>query len=102
MSSTFLFALASFACAKAGLLCWPPELSVIQRAYENESVAGSALHDPGLRILSARCSRGNVAGYLCEVTFSTAGDPDSRLYFDVISVVQSNAGWQLTSGLCRR
>jgi hypothetical protein len=102
MAMTILLALASWLCAETGLLCGPPDASVIQRAYENERAAGSALHDDGLRVLGARCQRGDGAGYLCEVTFASTGDPDARLYFDLISVVPTEGGWQLASGLCRR
>jgi hypothetical protein len=102
MASTTLLALASWVCAETGFLCVAPDMSVIQRAYQNESAAGSALHDRGLRILSAQCGRGNAAGYLCEVTFASASDPDARLYFDVVRVVRAERGWQLASGLCKR
>lgn len=101
MATTVLLALASWMCAETGL-CGPPDASVIQRAYENERAAGSALHDNGLRVLGARCGRGNGVGYLCEVTFTSTSDLDGRLYFDVISIVQAEGHWQLASGLCRR
>ena len=102
MGSMTLLALASWVCLETGLLCEPPDAAIIQRAYEQESAAGSTLHDRGLRVLGARCARGQTSDYLCEVTFTFGLDPDARLYFDVIGIARIDGGWQLASGLCKR
>jgi hypothetical protein len=40
--------------------------------------------------------------FLCQVTFMSKDDPDERLYFDVVAIVRTDAGWELRSGLCKR
>ena len=102
MFSNIVLWVAYSICAQTGFMCGAPDASVIQRAYENESMAGGALHDRGLRVLSAWCGHGSAPGYLYEVTFTSAADASKRLYFDVIKVVRTEAGWQLASGLCKR
>jgi hypothetical protein len=102
MRSMTLLALASWICSGTGYLCERPDAAIIQRAYEQESSAGSTLHDRGLRVLGATCGSGEAGGYLCEVTFTSSTDPDERLYFDVIRIARLDGGWQLASGLCKR
>jgi hypothetical protein len=97
-----LLAFGSWVCARTGYLCEPPDASIIQRAYERESAAGSSLHDRGLRVIGAKCAPSKTSAYLCEVTFTSSADPDERLYFDVIRIARKDDGWQLESGLCKR
>jgi hypothetical protein len=40
--------------------------------------------------------------FLCEVTFISKSDPSERLYFDIVAVARTAAGWELKSGLCKR
>lgn len=106
MASITVLALASWVCSGTGYLCDLPDTAIIQRAYEQESAAASSLHDQGLRVLNASCGQARAgdkaSDYLCEVTFTSAADPDQRLYFDVIRIVRIDGGWQLASGLCKR
>lgn len=106
MASITVLALASWVCSGTGYLCDLPDTAIIQRAYEQESAAASSLHDQGLRVLNASCGQARAgdkaSDYLCEVTFTSAADPDQRLYFDVIRIVRIDSGWQLASGLCKR
>lgn len=106
MGSITVLALTSWVCSGTGYLCDLPNATIIQRAYEQESAAASTLHDQGLRVLNATCGQANTgdkaSDYLCEVTFTSAADPDQRLYFDVIRIVRIGGGWQLASGLCKR
>lgn len=101
-----VLALTSWVCSGTGYLCDLPDTAIIQRAYDQESAAASTFHDRGLRLLKANCAQAKAgdkgSDYLCEVTFSSAGDPDQRLYFDVIRIVRIDGGWQLASGLCKR
>lgn len=94
-------------CSTLGVACniaSPPDLTVIQAAYDRELAAGSSLHDRNLKILEAKCDdkRGGPTGYLCQVTFMSTTDPEQRLYFDVISIASTDTGWTLRSGLCKR
>jgi hypothetical protein len=90
-------------CSLVGWLCGAaPDAPVLQAAYEREAAAGSSLHDRGLRVLTAKCHGGDSGRYLCEVTFTASGDPNGRLYFDIVAVVRQNDEWTLTSGLCKR
>ena len=102
MGSMTLLTLASWICFGTGYLCERPDAAIIQRAYEQESAAGSTLHDRGLRVLGATCGPTEARDYLCEVTFTSSTDPDEHLYFDVIRIARVEAGWQLASGLCKR
>lgn len=106
MASITVLALASWVCSGTGYLCDLPDTAIIQQAYEQESAAASSLHDRGLRVLNAACGQAKAgdkaSDYLCEVTFTSAADPDQRLYFDVIRIVRIDGGWQLASGLCKR
>jgi hypothetical protein len=91
-------------CALVGLSCEAtvPSAAVIQSAYERESSSGSKLHDLGLRVLDAKCDDGVTGRFLCQVTFLSKDDPDQRLYFDIVAVARTDAGWALKSGLCKR
>jgi hypothetical protein len=92
----------TLACSLVGWLCAAaPDAAIIQAAYEREASAGGSLHDIGLRVLNAKCHGGD-SGYLCEVTFTASGDPNGRLYFDIVALAHSNDAWTLTSGLCKR
>lgn len=98
--------LASFtlwACSLVGLACASaPDVSIVQTAYEKEASAGSSLHDKGLKILKTKCHDRDGGGFLCEVMFVSSTDPTERLYFDIVAVAQTDNGWQLKSGLCKR
>jgi hypothetical protein len=96
--------LVAWACAVIGMSCAesPPDVSIIQSAYEQEASTGSKLHDRGLRVLEASCTSGTAGNFLCQVTFMSKDDPNQRLYFDVVAVARTADGWQLRSGLCKR
>jgi hypothetical protein len=96
--------LAVWACTLIGLSCdaSTPSSVVIQSAYEHEASNGSTLHDKGLKVLEAKCDDGATGRFLCQVTFMSKDDPDERLYFDVVAIVRTDAGWELRSGLCKR
>jgi hypothetical protein len=90
-------------CALVAAFCAPiPDVAAIQAAYEREASAGSKLHDAGLQILQAKCHDRREGGYLCEVTFTSKGDPAERLYYDIVSVASRGDAWELKSGLCKR
>ena len=96
--------LAIWACTLIGLSCEAstPSSLVIQSAYDREASNGSTLHDKGLKVLKAKCDDGVTGRFLCQVTFMSKDDPDERLYFDVVAVARTDAGWELRSGLCKR
>jgi hypothetical protein len=95
-----------WACSALGLSCAiPPNVAIIQAAYEREEAAGSTLHSKDLKVLEAKCHDNSGGKFLCEVTFTLASnsqDPDQRLYFDVVAIARTPDGWALKSGLCRR
>ena len=94
---------AGWLCAVATVFCTPiPDAGSIQAAYEREASAGSKLHDKGLQVLEAKCHDKSQGRYLCEVTFTSKGDPAERLYFDIVAVAAGDDGWELKSGLCKR
>jgi hypothetical protein len=102
-----MWQVAGWLCALVAISCKPvPDIAVIQTAYEREAAAGSALHDKGLQVLQSKChdagSSTGTGGFLCEVTFISKGDPEQRLYFDIVAVARAGAGWELKSGLCKR
>jgi|SRR4051794_6092983 hypothetical protein len=93
----------TIACSLVGWLCAAaPGVTVIQSAYEGEASSPGVRHDPGLRVLEAKCHDRDTGRYLCEVTFTSSDDPGGRLYFDIVAVDRSDKGWILTSGLCKR
>jgi hypothetical protein len=92
----WLCALVAMSCNQA------PDMAVIQTAYEREASSGSKLHDKGLQVLQAKCHDNGTDAFLCEVTFISKSDPSERLYFDIIAVAHTAAGWELKSGLCKR
>jgi hypothetical protein len=97
--------LAVWICSQLGLACAvpsPPDLSMIQAAYEREASSGSGLHDTGLKVLESKCHNSDKSPLLCEVTFTSIADPNERLYFDVVAVARTAGGWELKSGLCKR
>lgn len=66
-------------------------------------MAGSALHDKGLRVLEAKCDAEGADGqFLCQVTYLSISDPTQRLYFDIVVVARKGGEWELKSGLCKR
>ena len=90
-------------CALVAMSCNPvPDIAVIQTAYEREASAGSKLHDKGLQVLEAKCHDNGTAQFFCEVTFISKGDPEERLYFDIVTVARTGDTWELKSGLCKR
>jgi hypothetical protein len=96
---------AGWMCALVALSCKPmPDVVTIQSAYDREASAGSTLHDKGLQVLEAKChdAAAGTDGYLCEVTFTSKGDPAERLYFDIVAVDRAGDGWALKTGLCKR
>ena len=97
-----MWQVAGWLCAVVAMSCVTvPDIAVIQSAYEREASAGSTLHDKGLQVLQAKChDTGNA--FLCEVTFTSKGDPSEHLYFDIVAVARAGDGWELKSGLCKR
>jgi hypothetical protein len=92
-----------WACAMTGLSCESaPNAAIIQAAYERAAPESGERHDKGLRIVEATCDNGANGRFLCQVSFVSEGDPDQRLYFDIVSAAQTDQGWTLTSGLCKR
>jgi hypothetical protein len=92
-----------WACAMTGLSCESaPNAAIIQAAYARAEPDSGVRHDKGLRIVDATCDKGANGRFLCQVSFVSEDDPDERLYFDVVSLAQTDQGWALTSGLCKR
>lgn len=90
-------------CALVGVSCAsPPDVAVIQTAYEREASAGSKLHDKDLKVLQSKCHDDGTDRYLCEVTFISQSDASERLFFDIVAVARTAGGWELKSGLCKR
>jgi hypothetical protein len=90
-------------CALMAMSCNAvPDVALIQTAYEREATAGSPRHDKGLQVLQSKCHEDGKSGFLCEVTFTSKGDPDERLYFDIVAVARDGDRWVLKSGLCKR
>lgn len=79
-----------------------PDVALIQTAYEREEATGSPKHDKGLQVLTTKCHDDGAGKFLCEVTFTSKGDPDERLYFDIVAVARDGDRWVLKSGLCKR
>jgi hypothetical protein len=97
-----MWQVAQWMCALVALSCGAaPGVSVIQTAYEREEAAGSKLHDQSLQVLQAKCHDDGTDKYLCEVTFISKNDPTERLFFDIVAIARSSAGWELKSGLCK-
>lgn len=100
-----MWQVAGWLCALVAISCKPvPDIAVIQAAYEREASAGSTLHDKGLQVLQSKChdASDSTGQFLCEVTFVSKGDPEERLYFDIVAVARAGDSWELKSGLCRR
>ena len=98
-----MWQVAGWLCAVVAMSCETvPDIAVIQSAYEREASAGSTLHDKGLQVLQAKCHDSGSAAFLCEVTFTSKGDPSEHLYFDIVAVARAGDGWELKSGLCKR
>ena len=92
-----------WACTMAGLPCeTTPNAAIIQAAYERAAPDSGVRHDKGLRIVEATCDHGVNGRFLCQVSFVSEADSDQRLYFDIVSAAQTDQGWTLTSGLCKR
>ena len=92
-----------WACALIGMPCDRlPDKATIQTAYEQEASSGKTAHDKGLKVLGAKCHRNSDGPFLCEAMFTSANDPEQRLYFDIVAVGPTNEGWELRSGLCKR
>jgi hypothetical protein len=92
-----------WACALIGMPCDPvPDTATIQLAYEQEASSGKTLHDKGLKVLGTKCHGNSNGPFLCEITFTSASDPEQRLYFDIVAVAPTTEGWELKSGLCKR
>ena len=98
-----MWQVAGWLCAMVAMSCEPvPDIAIIQSAYEREASVGSTLHDKGLQVLQAKCHDSGADGFLCEVTFTSKGDPSEHLYFDIVAVARAGDGWELKSGLCKR
>ncbi|MFB9265329.1 hypothetical protein ACFFWD_19585 [Bradyrhizobium erythrophlei] len=98
-----MWQVVGWVCGLAAMSCGSvPDISVIQSAYEREASAGSKLHDAGLEVLQAKCHEAGGDRFLCETTFMSKGDPNERLYFDIVAVARKGDGWELKSGLCKR
>jgi hypothetical protein len=98
-----MWQVAGWICGLVAMACKPvPDIATIQTAYEREAAAGSGQHDKGLQVLQSKCHDSGSDGYLCEVTFISTGDPEQRLYFDIVAVARAGDGWALKSGLCKR
>jgi hypothetical protein len=95
-----------WACSLVGMSCNSlPSTEIIQAAYNREEAAGSKLHSKDLVVLSSKCHEEASGPFLCEVTFTSAGnanDAVQRLYFDIVAVARTENGWELKSGLCKR
>jgi len=93
-------------CALLGLLCPPappsPTVASVQAAYEREAATGDPKHDKGLEVLAVECGAPRSRQHLCWITFTTRTNPERPLYYDVASIEETDGGFKLTSGLCRR
>ena len=80
-----------------------PTTGIVQAAYERESERGDPRHDKNLKVLSVDCNSGKIEHeFLCWVTFTSTVDPAQPLYYDVAAVADTDTGWALKTGLCRR
>lgn len=91
----------AWACATAYAAM--PDVAHIQAAYEGARDYAVTTHVGDLVIQTAQCRplKGNARGAACQIDFVRNLEPDGRLYFDVITVEERQAGqWTLLSGLC--
>ena len=80
-----------------------PTLDIVQSAYEREAARGDPRHDKNLKVLSVECAKGKIDNeYLCWITYTSTVDPANPLFYDVAAVADTQDGWALKSGLCKR
>ena len=80
-----------------------PTREIVQAAYEREAGRGDPRHDKNLKVLSVECGQGKFEReYLCWITYTSTADPAKPLFYDVAAVADTQDGWALMSGLCRR
>jgi hypothetical protein len=79
-----------------------PDASVIQATYNFEIKLGSPAHDKDLKLLTAKCMKGQDTAHICFVSFLSTADPDERIYNSVTEIARIGDGWSLKSGLCKR
>ena len=79
----------------------PPDVAIIQSAYERESAIVSKPHDKTLQILQATCHNDGTDKYRCEITFISKSDPTQLQFFGVVGLARVAGDWELMSGLCK-
>jgi|GEM_PF-1787692 hypothetical protein len=93
---------AQWICALVALSCEaPPDVAVIQSAYDREAAVGSKLHDKTLQVQQATCRDNGTDKYRCEITFISKSDPTGLQFFDVVALARVADGWEIKSGLCK-
>jgi hypothetical protein len=78
-----------------------PDPGVLQATYDFEISSGNPAHDKGLKIVQAKCMKGQDSGYLCFVSFYSEQDPDQRIYNSAAEIGRTGGGWFLKAGLCK-
>jgi len=78
-----------------------PDTGVVQATYDFESSFGNPAHDKGLRIIQARCMKGEAAAFICFVSFMSEQDPDQRIYNSATEIARVGQSWLLKSSLCK-
>ena len=79
-----------------------PDLDAIQATYDFELRAGDPAHERDLKLVKAKCLKGQDPSYICFVSFLSAADPDGRIYNNVTEIAYIGGAWSLKTGLCKR
>ena len=70
-----------------------PDLDAIQATYDFELRAGNPAHERDLKLVKAKCLKGQDPSYICFVSFLSAADPDGRIYNNVTEIAYIGGGW---------
>jgi hypothetical protein len=101
-----LIGLVATGAAVKGAAQWTrpaaPDVAIIQSAYAAaEASAAAGRHIDDLVIENAECNPLGAHEFMCQVSYTRRLEPSGRLYFDVVTMTEERARWQLTAGLCR-
>ena len=78
-----------------------PDAGVVQATYDFELRAGNPAHAQGLKVIQAKCMKGQETAYVCFVSLISEQDPDQRIYSSAAEIARIGDGWYLKSGLCK-
>lgn len=93
--------MAALAAARRPAIPRVPDVAVIQTAYADAEAEAQGRHAKDLVIESAECYPLAAGSFMCQVSYTHHAEPSGRVYFDVVTLTGTGAGWTLVSGLCR-